>query len=317
MYAEFVKTVLITGARGFIGRHLAKRLGGQGIRVLGLGHGGWTEDEHRQFGIAKWGNGDVTRQNLSVLSAGTGGIDSIIHLAGGSSVGPSLSAPEEDFRRTVLSTIELLEWIRTASPATSMVFASSAAVYGTGHAGPICNDAAVRPTSPYGAHKRIAEELCNSHCRSFGLRAAVVRLFSVYGPGLRKQLLWDACARLSRGPAVLELGGTGNERRDFLHVSDAAAFLHAAAADASTECPAFNAGTGVPVSIRQVAEQLVDAWNSSARVRFTDVARTGDPESLVADIGVKPAEASPIEWSWQDGLREYVAWFKRDGRSVA
>jgi UDP-glucose 4-epimerase len=310
MYAHSVKNFLITGARGFIGRHLAKRLGSHGIRVLGLGHGAWPEDDHRKFGVAKWVNGDVTRQNLSLLSTGPECVESIIHLAGGSSVGPSLAAPEEDFRRTVLSTMEVLEWIRTTSPGTSVVFASSAAVYGSGHTGPIPTDALIRPTSPYGVHKRLAEELCASHCRSFELRASVVRLFSVYGPGLRKQLLWDACSRLSRQPEVLELGGTGEELRDFLHVSDAASYLHAASSDASPECPVFNAGAGVPVSIRHVAANLISSWGSTARIHFNGIARAGDPESLVADPGRKPSAVTSCARAWQDGLREYVSWFQ-------
>lgn len=311
-----MKTALITGARGFIGRHLAAHLGRQGVEVLGLGHGSWTDDECEASWVARWLNGDVTRQNLSLLAHGAGGVDCVIHLAGGSSVGPSIAAPEEDFRRSVVSTLELLEWVRTSSASTVVVFASSAAVYGTGHAGPIPIAASTRPTSPYGAHKRMAEELCASHCRTFGLKASVARLFSVYGPGLRKQLLWDVCGRLSRGCEVLEMGGTGREQRDFLHVSDAARLLAAAAHEASVDCPTFNGGTGHPATVRQVVEELVRAWGSRASVAFSGVARAGDPESLVAELGRMPTTAPPSYRAWREGLCEYVSWFRREGKTV-
>lgn len=313
-YALGVKTALITGARGFIGRHLAKYLSSEGVRVLGLGHGSWTEDDCQAFGVSRWINGDVTQQNLALLTRGERNPDCVFHLAGGSSVGPSMSAPEEDFCRTVMSTMELLEWVRTASNATAVVFASSAAVYGTGYSGPIASGSPTRPTSPYGTHKRIAEELCLSHGRSFGVRCAIVRLFSVYGPGLRKQLLWDVCGRLARECKVLELGGTGREQRDFLHVSDSSKFLLAAAHEAAASCPVFNAGTGQAVSVCDVAELLVQLWPSNARIEFSGVARGGDPESLVADLGTQPHLVSARLHPWKEGLAEYASWYRSEGR---
>ena len=67
----------------------------------------------------------------------------------------------------------------------------------------------------------MTELLCESYARNFGLQTATVRWFSVYGPELRKQLLWDLCHRFKGRPATLEIGGTGNETRDWIHVTDA------------------------------------------------------------------------------------------------
>ena len=81
------------------------------------------------------------------------------------------------------------------------------------------------PMSPYGQHKLMMEQLCRSYAMIFGLRSTVARLFSVYGPHLRKQLLWDICSRLERNGRTLVLGGTGAEIRDWTDVRDVARLL--------------------------------------------------------------------------------------------
>jgi UDP-glucose 4-epimerase len=111
-----MKTALITGARGFVGRHLSQTLHHQGYKVCGMGHGAWTELERAVWGVDYWLNGEVSKRNLDIVQADMGKPDVVFHLAGGSSVGPSLSAPEDDFRRSVLSAAELLEWARLAAP---------------------------------------------------------------------------------------------------------------------------------------------------------------------------------------------------------
>jgi UDP-glucose 4-epimerase len=180
-----VKLALITGARGFIGRHLARALQQQSFKVCGMGHGAWTELERAAWGVDYWLNGDVSKRNLDIVQADMGKPEVVFHLAGGSSVGPSLAAPEEDFRRSVLSAAELLEWARLAAPEVRLVLASSAAVYGAGHSHAISETDALVPYSPYGTHKRIAEELFESYGKNFGLNVAMVRLFSVYGTELK------------------------------------------------------------------------------------------------------------------------------------
>src|SRR6202012_4896575 len=107
-----------------------------------------------------------------------------------------------------------------------LIVASSAAVYGAQHAGPIAEQDALVPMSPYGQHKLMMEQLCRSYAMTFGIRSTVVRLFSVYGASLRKQLLWDVCSRLHRGERSLMLGGTGREIRDWIHVRDVVRLLN-------------------------------------------------------------------------------------------
>jgi UDP-glucose 4-epimerase len=310
--------ILITGAHGFIGRHVARECADRGHLVVGLGHGAWPEQAHRDAGLAEWRNGEVTHANLDALAAGLGVPELVIHLAGGSAVGPSFAQPAEDFRRSVLAAGDLCEWLRLRAPRARLVMASSAAVYGANHAGTITERDACNPYSPYGFHKRMAELALESYARNFGLQTAVVRFFSVYGQGLRKQLLWDCCTRLARSPAELALGGHGTELRDWLHVGDAARLLLAAGQVASVECPAINGGTGTATSIEQVAAVLCEGWGRpDLPLRFSGVARAGDPASLVADAGAALALGWVPQVAWRQGVLDYVAWFRAQGREAA
>jgi UDP-glucose 4-epimerase len=310
-------TVWITGARGFIGRHLARHLAASGEVVAGIGHGLWPQPDAAQWGIAHWLNAEVDAANLTRLALLSGVPDRIYHLAGGSSVGASLAAPLEDFRRTAASAAELLEWARLNAPEAAIVAASSAAVYGEGHEGPIDEDAPVRPFSPYGFHKYAMEQLCRSYAQSAGTRVAIVRLFSIYGNQLSKQLLWDLCTRFEAEAGGIILAGSGEELRDWLHVDDVARLLEQAADRASPEVTLVNGGRGTGLAVRAVAELVRSAWGAAGPVSFSGACRPGDPFSLVAGTsrlaqwGFRPA-VTP-----ERGIAAYVDWFRsrrRPGR---
>jgi UDP-glucose 4-epimerase len=304
-------TIWITGGKGFIGRHLARLVSVQGNRVCGIGHGLWPAEEAGKWGYSTWCNGEIEAVNLSQLAQASGLPDLVYHLAGGSSVGTSFQYPREDFCRSVESTSRLLEWWRLNAPNARIVSASSAAVYGVASARTISEDAVLSPYSPYGAHKAMMESLCRAYAENFGLHVAIVRMFSVYGAGLEKQLIWDLCGKLAAtGNRPVVLGGTGRELRDWLHVSDAAALLWLAREQCDGPALVLNGGTGVGTSIRDVAGMVCKAWDGRADVEFSGIARAGDPPSLVADctkaieLGFKPGVML------DEGIRETVGWFK-------
>lgn len=306
-------TIWITGANGFIGRHLVHELVHSGASVHALGHGSWTGIDFEHHGLKHWLNGDITASNLSALQTRCGLPDVIYHLAGGSSVGLSLLNPREDFARTVSSSADLLDWVRLNCPEARLIVISSAAVYGSREEETIPENVASTPYSPYGVHKRLMEQLCASYATSYGLPVAVARLFSVYGPGLRKQLLWDLCSRLRRRENPLVLGGTGEELRDWTDVRDVVTVLRQLQALPSAEMPIFNIGTGMGTSVRQVAERLTVAWDAAhafcPHVQFNGVARNGDPFSLVADVTRLNALGLRLSTALDQGLADYVRWY--------
>jgi UDP-glucose 4-epimerase len=155
------------------------------------------------------------------------------------------------------------------------------------------------------------EHLCRVYAENFGLRVAIVRLFSAYGVGLEKQLIWDLCGKLVRdvqGPVLLD--GTGNELRDWLHVSDAAALLWLVRAQCDRTCPVINGGTGIATSIRRVAELVCEAWGGAVGVEFSGLARAGDPPSLVADCSLATRLGYKPDVLLADGIHEAVGWFR-------
>jgi UDP-glucose 4-epimerase len=294
---------LVTGACGFIGRHAARRLAREGWEVRGLGHGRFDAAERERWGLREFISADVT---LASLGAGGWKPDLLVHCAGGSTVGYSLQHPHEDFERTVATTAAVLEYARTRATAARVVFLSSAAVYGEAGNAPLPEDARLAPVSPYGVHKRIGEELCRLYGAHFGLRLLVIRFFSVYGAGMRKQLLWDASNRLRVGDAVF--GGTGGELRDWLNVEDAAALIVRAQALAAADCPVINGGTGAGVAVAEILRALSAGLGARDAPRFSGERRAGDPVALVADNSRALAAGWRPRVDWREGVREYAAW---------
>jgi UDP-glucose 4-epimerase len=301
--------VWITGAHGFVGRHLARYMAGKGHSVCGLGHGHWTEGARLSWGISHWLNGDIEHSNLQKILDDHGAPDVIFHLAGGSSVGNSIQQPLEDFRRSVDSTALLLNWMNHRTPETRLVYISSAAVYGAGHRYPICENSQLKPFSPYGHHKAMAEQLCRCYAESFGLSISIVRFFSVYGPELRKQLIWDVCTRLMRD-SVVQLGGSGHEQRDWLYIEDAVRLLEKTWVGVDRSFVIVNGGTGHGHSVAEVINTLVATWGEGITFNFSGQSRSGDPQYLVADPAAMASLGFYPQVSLEDGMNETVAWFK-------
>lgn len=295
---------LVTGAHGFLGRHIARRLAAAGWRVVGLGHGDWASAEPRDVGIAEWRPGDVTPESLAVAN----GVGLIVHCAGGGAVGASLADPVADFGRTVATTAAVLDFARRQKSAPRIVYPSSPAVHGITGRSPIVETVPQAPLSPYGLHKSIAEQLCRFHAHHDAIPVAIVRLFSVYGVGLRKQLLWDACNKMTR--REFGFSGTGAEQRDWLHVDDATALLLRAAEHAAPGCPVVNGGSGVGTANRDVLSALARLLGADGTPNFTGWSRPGDPPRYVADIARAKAWGWAPERRLDEGLAEYVHWFQ-------
>jgi UDP-glucose 4-epimerase len=144
------------------------------------------------------------------------------------------------------------------------------------------------------------------------LRSTVVRLFSVYGPHLQKQLLWDVCSRLQRNEQTLVLGGTGAETRDWTDVRDVVrllALIGRLPPDRQT-CRIINGGSGRGTSVAQIAAMLAKNLQRDVAIRYSGARRAGDPFSLLADDTA--LLQLPFDWriSLEQGIVDYVTWFK-------
>ncbi len=296
----------VTGAGGFLGGAVAEGLRRAGWRVVGLGHP--TRHSGDSAGTP-FVDGDIDRASLTRALAPFGAPQLVFHAAGGASVGASINDPAQDRDRTIGSLAPVLDFLQSEAPDARLIYPSSAAVYGDAGDGPIGEGAAPAPASPYGRHKLEAERLILAEHAERGLDAVIVRFFSAYGPGLRKQLLWELAGRLAAGPAAVDLGGTGEEARDFLFVDDAVELVLRLAA--SEQAPLIvNGGAGEAVTVRRMAETVRDAMGSAASIRFSGKAREGDPRSLVADPGLSAALGFRPAVSLAEGVQRFARWVR-------
>ncbi|AZN98685.1 SDR family oxidoreductase [Mesorhizobium sp. M9A.F.Ca.ET.002.03.1.2] len=299
--------VWVTGAGGFIGLHLARFLAEKGCHVIGFGR-----KEAPGFASATRGaffSGGIAVETMDAALAAHGRPTAVYHLAGGATVGQSIADPLNDFEQSVVSAARVLDFLRRRAPDAPVVLASSAAVYGGGHVGSIRVDAALDPYSPYGYHKRMVEELGRSYCAAYGQPVSVARLFSVYGEGLRKQLLWDLCGRLAAGGTDIVLGGMGTEMRDWHHVSDVVRLIHRILPAGESRFAIYNGGAGAAASVSTISSMVLEAWGGNHRLSFSGKSRPGDPVNLISDPSGVP-EGLQLQVPPSKGIAGYVDWYR-------
>lgn len=297
------RTALVTGACGFLGSRIAEQLAGNGYRVVGIDRG----VGHAPQGIHCLAM-SLPDSALSELLE-TERPSLIVHTAGPASVAASVTDPLADFEGSVRVHAHLLDAARQTVPEARIVTLSSAAVYGNPSALPVAEDAPLAPISPYGHHKAMCEALLREYSSVFGMKTCALRIFSAYGAGLRRQLLWDVCEKATAGS--VRLFGTGDETRDFIHADDVARAVLTLAEGAAFEGEAYNAAAGEETTVREVVAQLVDALAPGTEIEFSGEQRAGDPLRWRADIARIRGLGFEPSRSLADGLAEYAAWYRR------
>lgn len=300
------KCILVTGGHGFLGRAVAGRFKAQGYTVVGLGNGRWDSVAFRSAGFDEWVDADVTISSLIGLDKK---FDIIAHCAGNGSVAYSIANPSQDFQKNVGTSAEVLEYMRLNNPSALLIYPSSAGVYGAKPDAPIKENCDLTPMSPYGHHKKMVEELCESYSAAYGLKVVLIRFFSIYGPGLTKQLLWDASAKLLNPNGEALFWGTGGETRDWLNIGDATELM-LKATSVTDRLTILNGATGIRVTVAETLEILKTELGLSANIRFNNIKKAGDPVFYHADI----SKAKQLGWApavpLNDGIRQYVKWYK-------
>lgn len=308
-----MQNIWITGCFGFIGSSLSSFLCEKGATVSGIGRGQISSSNLESRFICS----NLTSTALDRLLLETGKPDTLYHCVGSGSVGQAQLNPKEDFDSSVVSLNNLLDWIRLYSPLTRVIITSSAAVYGAEYAGAISEDDARSPFSIYGYHKSISEVICESYITNYGLDIVVTRLFSVYGSGLKKQLLWDCCVKVSKAEpeSTIELFGTGREVRDWIHITDVVRTLHILGLDKPKGLRILNVGTGRANTVRALIEHILLAWGGekkSITVKFNGKVRKGDPESLISDNTNRRNLVHDSDLELKNGVEQFVQWFKKN-----
>jgi GDP-4-dehydro-6-deoxy-D-mannose reductase len=281
--------ILITGARGFVGRHLCALLGASAV--------GLEADVTRPRAV---------RQEVRAIQPAA-----VVHLAARSSVAESWTRPAEIWRVNVLGTVNVLAAVAAAQSDARVLVVSTGEVYGAASAAPIREDAPVGPLSPYAASKAAAELACNQARLTSGLDVVVARAFPQIGPGQDERFAvgsWTAqIARLElEGGGVLTVGDTA-VRRDLTDVRDACEAYKGLLAR-SVPPGVYNVASGDAVKMESVLASLVararcpvEVRMQQDRVRASDIpVLCGDPTRLRSAIGWTPK--IPLEQTLFDTL---------------
>ena len=234
--------------------------------------------------------------------------DVIIHCAGNTGIQSSVEYPAYDFTSSVTLSHNLMFSLHKLNLThTRFIFLSSAGVYGSPKTLPISEDSPLSPLSPYALHKTMCEQMCMYFAANYGMDVKIARIFSAYGAGLKRQIFWDMF-RKYRKTGRLDLFGTGQESRDYIHVDDVAQALYLLAVKdfGAIIC---NVANGQEITIRRAAELFADcAGLSRDNIHFNGVIREGDPLNWCADITRLNSLGYKKTVELEDGLRDYFTW---------
>lgn len=275
--------VLVTGAGGFLGRHICRYFGDRGHAIAAVGRFHSTPESGLDYPNLWRFCGMTLPDPAFIRTVREFQPTLVIHAAGTASVPDSVKEPYRDFQNTVEVCAFVLETLRQESPDSAVVLLSSASVYGNPERLPISESAECRPISPYGYHKRLCELLAEEYQQLHGLSVAILRIFSAYGEHLRKQVVYDLFQKIS-DPAtdLVNVYGTGSESRDFIHAEDVAQAIERIFLAQGQGV--FNVASGTQTSIRDMVDLIRHALKSDKPVAYSGASRSGDPLNWQADI---------------------------------
>ena len=299
------KTILVTGGAGFIGFHLCKKLSEftSNLTIYDNLSSGKMENI-KQVPKAHFVKADILNQKkLNSLEKA----DLIYHLAAQVVVPYSMENPIEDFETNARGTLNVLEKARKDD--AKLVFASSAAVYGNTTKLPTPESYGYDPASCYGLSKVVGEQYCNMYSKQYGLDINIVRFANVYGPRCHG-VIQDFLDKISRNPEQLEIIGTGQQSRDFVHVSDVVEALTLVATSEKALGKTFNIGFGKTTKIIDLAKIILKILGLSNKtlITTTNVPWHGDIKIIWFDIAKIKKE---LKWTpkitLENTLKEMIA----------
>jgi len=299
------RRILVTGAGGFIGRHVVRLLSNSGAQVRALVG---VREEYPDFKVdgveASWG--DIEERPL--LRQLTRDINCVVHLAGPPSVSRSFAMADEFHRVHVGGTAALLATSHAAG-AARFVYVSSAEVYGQPSNNPVAEGAPLRPRSPYGVAKAEAEQRVASHARAVLMEALILRPFSVYGPGAAHTSLVHTLVDQARSGRPIRLADL-RPVRDYCYVQDVADAIVRACSVGGIGCDTFNVGTGRGTSVRELGELVLRALDASAPIDEEPGRRRPDSVEILELVADVSHSSEALKWTARTplevGLRKWL-----------
>ena len=310
--------VLVTGAGGFIGSHLAERLVELGANTVAFVH-------YHSTGDAGWLDGSPLRREMEVIAGDVRdagyvremmrGVDVVFHLAALIGIPYSYDAPRSYVDTNVGGTLNVLEGVRDAE-CGRIVHTSTSEVYGSARYVPIDEDHPVCGQSPYSASKIAADHLAESFSRSFSLPVVTLRPFNTYGPRQSARAVIPTIVSQCLAGSEIRLGSL-RPTRDFSFVSDTVeAFVRAADAEGAVG-QVINVGNGKEIGIGDLARRIAGLLNREARVVLEE--ERGRPEASEVQRLCAGTERAREVLGWgpevglDEGLSRVIKWMESHG----
>ncbi|RMG47432.1 MAG: SDR family NAD(P)-dependent oxidoreductase [Acidobacteria bacterium] len=312
------RTVLVTGAAGFIGSHLVDRLLARGDRVVGLDNfDDFYPAETKRRNVAgalrsarfRLVEGDVRDAKALDALFASERFDAVVHLAARAGVRPSLAQPALYADVNVRGTTVLFEAARRAK-VRRIVFASSSSVYGGNEKVPFSEEDPVeRPISPYAATKRATELIAWTFHHLYGMDAIGLRFFTVYGPRQRPEMAIHKFTRLIDEGRPVPMYGDGSSRRDYTYIDDCIDGV-VAALDRAAGFRMYNLGEARTVALSELVGLIGRALGREPEIEPLPP-QPGDVPVTFADISRARSELGydprvPIE----EGIARFVRWYR-------
>jgi UDP-glucuronate 4-epimerase len=328
--------ILVTGAAGFIGFHVAQRLAAGGRAVIGIDNlNAYYDPALKQARLAELARSDAfrfhkldlgDRDGVAALFAEHRFVQ-VVHLAAQAGVRHSLTAPHDYIDSNITGFLNVLEGCRHAG-SRHLLYASSSSVYGANTAMPFRVSQNVdHPLSLYGASKKANELMAHAYAHLFALPTTGLRFFTVYGPWGRPDMaMWLFADAILAGQPIKLFNG-GDMKRDFTYVDDVATAVvklidHPAQGNdawsgddpdpASSRAPwrIYNIGNHTPVDLMDVVRLLEQALGKTALKQLLPM-QPGDVQATCADVdALQKAVGFAPDTPVADGIRRFVDWFR-------
>ncbi|MGH2857772.1 MAG: SDR family NAD(P)-dependent oxidoreductase [Solirubrobacteraceae bacterium] len=311
------RSVLVTGAGGFIGGHLVERLVADGARVSAL----VRYNSRNERGTLDWLERDIAAEvsvslgelrDIESVARAVRGAEIVFHLGAQIAIPYSYVNPRDYFEVNVLGSLNVAQAC-LAEGVQRIVHTSTSEVYGSAQMVPITESHPLEPQSPYAASKLAADKLMDSWQRSFELPVVVVRPFNTYGPRQSARAIIPTIISQALTTDTPRLGSL-DPRRDLTFVADTAAAMVAAATAPEAVGRTIQLGTGDAVSIGQIVELVGELMGRELRP-VLDEARVRPEHSEVQLLLSEPAQARAVlGWApsveLRDGLERTIEWIR-------
>ncbi len=301
---------LVTGAAGFLGSALARRLVKDGHHVVTIDNLSTGSSDNIPAGV-EFFEGNCQDNNI-YSKIPEYKYDAVFHIAGQSSGEISFDNPSYDLRTNAESTLHILKYAISAG-INRVIYASTMSVYGKTGDYPVSEDHSTFPESFYGVGKLASENYLRIY-ENYGIHSTSMRLYNIYGPGQNLKNMRQGMVSIFMAQMVenqrIHVKGSPDRFRDFIYVDDVVDSFIRCLGCSQSHGKAINIGTGVKTTVKELVDEMIKIYGSETAVRY-EGSTEGDVHGICADIQLagKILDFKP-ETDLKTGLARMLEWVK-------